>query len=226
MAFHSFCKQAGASSDDFSCCQVQRRIMDAAAWRAGLENKPANFFMLQVLYLFTSPAHELLGPVLTGPDGDQTGGHGFANQLHRLPWHGKPGLDLRTNGDPLNVLSKCISQIVVEFMPAVIADSIPEETGAYDDFYFLFHRSNKNALSNFTSGRLLTGLPCIRMHRASSFSLRQPFLKTGARFLGPVPFTVTTDGHVLAAGSEPIRAISLRYFLGFSTSRFIDIRDF
>jgi hypothetical protein len=223
--FHGFCKQAGTNTDDFSRCRVQRRIMHAAAWRAGLENKPANLFLLQLRYFFFNPAHKRFGPVLTALDRNQSGGQGFADQLHRLPRHGKTCPNLRAHRNPFSVLSQRVCHMAVEFMPAVIADSLSEETGAYDDFYFLLHRSNKNALSNFPSGRILTSSSEHAELRCSSVPLCQPFLETGALVLCPVPLAIAADGHVLAAGSKPFGFTRGCLFLHFRASRAIYTAD-
>jgi len=63
-------------------------------------------------------------------DRQETGVLRIADQPHRFPWGPKPGLDLRTDGDPFHIPTEHVGQEIVPLMSAVEPDFISEETTA------------------------------------------------------------------------------------------------
>ncbi len=113
--------------------------MHSTARRARLENEAAYPFPLKTLHFFLDPTRQHIGHVFFRFDRDQADLPGITDKLHRLAWNGHAGFLLGTDRHPLDERADCVNQMLVEFVPAVIANVVAEKAGADADFDFSWH---------------------------------------------------------------------------------------
>lgn len=122
--------------------------MDAAARRTGLENEAANAFLFKLFQFSRGPACQDIRQVFFRFSGEKARPAVVDDKLHRFARHGQPSFDLGADRHPLDESGERVHQVLIQLVPAVIADVVAEEAGADAEFDCFNHNgSDKNAPS-------------------------------------------------------------------------------
>jgi hypothetical protein len=102
----------------------------AAARRFPLKDKTAQVRPFQFPHLTACPAEHTLCMILLAARGDELGGMGITYQAEGLPGDAEPAPHLRADGVVPGKPPQLIGEPWIQFVPAVPADLLPEQTGA------------------------------------------------------------------------------------------------